>query len=247
MIILKIYGKYLPYILKVSKNNVRRKMARALIITRDADSREELRKTLSYNDITFLFITYSNGFRQEITAKQPEVLLLEMGEQLPGPETQEIIRKVKKEKRVPVIALIPREYLDKMDANPDIDDFLVTPYDVQELVIRINRLLGSRGPESQEPIQGPGLTIDPDTCEVTVDGSKVELTFKEYELLKLLASHKGRVFTREVLLDKIWGYDYYGGDRTVDVHIRRLRSKIEQNRGYIETVRNIGYRFVKDS
>ena len=82
------------------------------------------------------------------------------------------------------------------------------------------------------------------TITFSVEGVVVELTFKEYELLKLLAGHPGRVYTREVLLDKIWGYDYYGGDRTVDVHIRRLRSKIEDsNHIFIETVRNIGYRF----
>ena len=75
----------------------------------------------------------------------------------------------------------------------------------------------------------------------------VELTFKEYELLKFLASNRGRVYTREALLNKVWGYDYYGGDRTVDVHVRRLRSKIEDSkRTFIETVRNIGYRFIKE-
>jgi DNA-binding response OmpR family regulator len=129
----------------------------------------------------------------------------------------------------------------------NIDDFLVSPYDTSELVIRINRLLASRQPEFTEPIEGKGLVIDPDTCEVTIEGNRVELTFKEYELLKLLASNKGRVFTREALLNKIWGFDYYGGDRTVDVHIRRLRSKIELTQPYIETVRNIGYRFVRES
>ncbi len=74
----------------------------------------------------------------------------------------------------------------------------------------------------------------------------VELTFKEYELLKFLARDRGRVFTREALLNKVWGYDYFGGDRTVDVHVRRLRSKIElSGQTFIETVRNIGYRFKK--
>jgi two-component system alkaline phosphatase synthesis response regulator PhoP len=221
-------------------------MVRVLIITRDADSREGLRRALSHYDLTFLFTSYGNGLRQEVTGQAPEILLLEIGERLPGPETWEIVRKVKREKRLPVIALVPRENLDRIYPNPDIDDFLVTPYDSRELVLRINRLLGNRHLENREPIKGLGLMIDADTCEVMVEGSKVELTYKEYELLKLLASHKGRVFTREALLDKIWGYDYYGGDRTVDVHIRRLRSKIEHNRTYIETVRNIGYRFVKD-
>jgi len=87
-----------------------------------------------------------------------------------------------------------------------------------------------------------------DNCEVTVDGRLVTLTFKEYELLRFLASNRGRVFTRDVLLNEVWGYDYYGGDRTVDVHIRRLRSKIEDSTHiFIETVRNIGYRFRKQT
>jgi len=85
-------------------------------------------------------------------------------------------------------------------------------------------------------------------CEVTLAGRVLMLTFMEYELLKFLASNKGRVFTREVLLNKVWGYDYYGGDRTVDVHIRRLRSKIEDlTHTFIETVRNIGYKFRENS
>lgn len=222
-------------------------MIRALIITRKTDSREGLRKVLSHGELTFLFTSYSNGFRQEIISRQPDIILIEIGEHLPIMETWEIIRKVKKEKRLPVIALVPKENLGRIEVNPDIDDFLVTPYDPSELTLRINRLLSNRSRENLHPIKGHDLIIDQDTCEVTVDGNRVELTFKEYELLRLLASHKGRVYTRESLLNKIWGYDYYGGDRTVDVHIRRLRSKIENNRTYIETIRSIGYRFVKDT
>ena len=90
------------------------------------------------------------------------------------------------------------------------------------------------------------LVIDLANCEVRVGGKIVELTFKEYELLKFLARDRGRVFSREALLNKVWGYDYFGGDRTVDVHVRRLRSKIEiSGQTFIETVRNIGYRFKK--
>jgi two-component system alkaline phosphatase synthesis response regulator PhoP len=221
-------------------------MVRALIITGDAETKEELKKALSGGDLKLLFANYSNGFRQEIIGQRPEVLLLEIGRQLPDPETRDIITKIKRERDLPVIALVPRDKLDKISPDAGIDDFLVAPYDSRELVLRIDRLLSHRSLKDHKPIRGQGLTIDPETCEVTVEGSKVELTFKEYELLKLLASHKGRVFSRESLLDKIWGYDYYGGDRTVDVHIRRLRSKIEHDHPYIETVRNIGYRFVKD-
>ena len=92
------------------------------------------------------------------------------------------------------------------------------------------------------------MTIDLVKYEVTLENRVIELTFKEYELLLYLASNKGRVFTREALLNKVWGFDYFGGDRTVDVHIRRLRSKIEDSEHtFIDTVRNIGYRFKKNS
>jgi two-component system alkaline phosphatase synthesis response regulator PhoP len=221
-------------------------MIRALIIAKDADSKTELRTALAHYNLAPSFTSYSNGFRQAVTSEKPEIILLETGEHLPSPETWELIRRLKKERKLPVIALIQRDMLENINQNPDIDDFLAAPYDSNELILRINRLLLPSHPDIAQPIKGRGLVIDPDTCEVMVEGSKVELTFKEYELLKLLASNKGRVFTREALLDKIWGYDYYGGDRTVDVHIRRLRSKIEYSRAYIETVRNIGYRFVKD-
>lgn len=91
------------------------------------------------------------------------------------------------------------------------------------------------------------LTINPNNYEVSLHGEPLELTYKEYELLKLLAMHQGRVFSRETLLNQIWGYDYFGGTRTVDVHIRRLRAKLGIKYGsLIQTVRNVGYRFKKD-
>jgi two-component system alkaline phosphatase synthesis response regulator PhoP len=103
-------------------------------------------------------------------------------------------------------------------------------------------------PETGEIIRRGDLSIDVEMCEVSLGGNLVELTFKEYELLKFLATYPGRVHSRDVLLDRVWGYDYYGGDRTVDVHIRRLRSKIEDhNHTFIDTVRNVGYRFRRDN
>ena len=221
-------------------------MIQALIVTKDSGSQAELREVLAHHDLKLSFATYSTGLIQVIASEKPEILLLETGEQFPRPETWEPIRKLKRERNLPVLALISRDTLEKIETNTDIDDFLVTPYDSGELFLRINQLLSRSNPEKVQPIKGKMLVIDPDTCEVTVEGRKADLTYKEYELLKLLASNKGHVFTREALLDKIWGYDYYGGDRTVDVHVRRLRSKIEQSNAYIETVRNIGYKFIKD-
>ena len=93
-------------------------------------------------------------------------------------------------------------------------------------------------------IRAGSLVINPSTYEVSLRGKRVNLRFKEYELLRLLATNPGRVYSREALLSSIWGYDYFGGTRTVDVHIRRLRSKIEDaEHPYIETIWNVGYRF----
>ncbi|MFW6056446.1 MAG: winged helix-turn-helix domain-containing protein, partial [Chloroflexota bacterium] len=125
-------------------------------------------------------------------------------------------------------------------------DFLVLPATDSELQVRVARLV-SVSPVSGNQIARGDLAIDVESCEVSLGGHLIELTYKEYELLKFLAANPGRVHSRETLLDRVWGYDYYGGDRTVDVHIRRLRGKIEDaNHTYIDTVRNVGYRFRKD-
>jgi DNA-binding response OmpR family regulator len=154
------------------------------------------------------------------------------------------LREKKSDKHLPIIALMPGEMLNGIDSNLEIDDFVVRPVDLPELVVRVKRTLRrTSNIDKQELITCGDLMIDPAKCEVSINGRLVVLTFKEYELLKVLISNRGKVFTRETLLNQVWGYDYYGGDRTVDVHIRRLRSKIEDaTHTFIETVRNIGYK-----
>ncbi|MCE2465414.1 MAG: response regulator transcription factor [Dehalococcoidia bacterium] len=129
------------------------------------------------------------------------------------------------------------------------DDFIVHPYNPQELVKRIDRVLArSREPESNEVVKTGDLVIDIGKYEISLGGRRVILTYKEYQLLVLLATNPGRVYTRDELLQQVWGYDYFGGTRTVDVHIRRLRSKIESaNHSFIETIWNVGYRFRNSS
>jgi two-component system alkaline phosphatase synthesis response regulator PhoP len=119
------------------------------------------------------------------------------------------------------------------------------PWRLGELWLRIARLLDRRGPAPAVPLISAGdLVIDPERYDVYVANKAVLLTFKEYELLKLLASNPGRVYSREALLEQVWGYQYFGGTRTVDVHVRRLRSKIEDaTHTFIDTVWNVGYRF----
>jgi two-component system alkaline phosphatase synthesis response regulator PhoP len=223
-------------------------MLRPLIIAQENKEQGELYKSLAQYGFACSITSYNNGVKEALASQQPDILLFEMDEKLPDSETRELIQRLKKERRLPVIALIPREMLNDIDGQLNADDFITSPYDARELILRINRLIHKTGNmDSEELIKCDGLVIDLARCEVTRGGRIAELTFKEYELLKLLASNRGRVYTREALLDKIWGYDYYGGDRTVDVHVRRLRSKIEDaTHTFIETVRNIGYRFRKE-
>jgi DNA-binding response OmpR family regulator len=162
-----------------------------------------------------------------------------------GMHMWEQIQDVKLRKQLPILAILSKETLSKFSSSLSIDDFVVESCDLSELAARVRRAISKTEVISGEDlIQCGDLAIDQTKCEVSVSGKLVPLAFREYELLKFLASNRGRVFTREALLNQVWGYDYYGGDRTVDVHIRRLRGKIEDlSHTFIETVRNIGYKF----
>jgi DNA-binding response OmpR family regulator len=127
-----------------------------------------------------------------------------------------------------------------------IDDFILSPFESSELAVRIGRLL-DRGQRLRggKLLGCDGLEIDTDSFEVTVDSRQLALTFKEFELLRFLASHPGRVHTREALLNRVWGYEYFGGLRTVDVHVRRIRAKLgPKYENHIQTVHGVGYKFV---
>ncbi|MCH8025777.1 MAG: winged-helix domain-containing protein [Chloroflexi bacterium] len=142
------------------------------------------------------------------------------------------------------VAILSIEQLSGPEAELPIDELIVFPAPAEEAIARIRRAVRRRaGPESAHVLRCGDLTIDQASYKVFVAGRPVDLTYKEYELLKFLAQNQDKVCTREMLLNRVWGYDFYGGGRTVDVHIRRLRSKIE-DRGhtFIQTVRNVGYR-----
>lgn len=148
-------------------------------------------------------------------------------------------------KELLVIAVLTVDQVKSMEWA-GIDDFTLDPFSGEELSARLRLLMWrTRSIKADNMVKIDGLVIDLLNYEVSVDGEPVELTYKEYELLRFLALRRGRVFTRESLLDHVWGYDYYGGTRTVDVHIRRLRAKLgETVESLIETVRNVGYRFM---
>ncbi len=148
-----------------------------------------------------------------------------------------------------LIALVGADQLDRIAADAPLEDFALLPGNPAELARRVERAFWRRhGIDSENFVRCGALTIDLSNYRVTVDDEHLVLTFKEYELLRFLAMNSGRVFTREQLLNRVWGYDYFGGARTVDVHIRRIRSKIEiRGHSFIETVRNVGYRLVAEA
>jgi two-component system alkaline phosphatase synthesis response regulator PhoP len=222
-------------------------MSRLLIIAKESKTDGRLGESLTCYGFACSTASYDEAMEQ-MARVLPDIVLVEVNGNLTDSGTWELIRRLKEERTMPIMALVPGETLDSLDGQLNVDDFMVSPHDAKELVLRARRLLNRNGnTDSNELIKSDGLIIDLAKCEVTVEGKVIELTFKEYELLKLMASHRGRVYTRDALLNKIWGYDYFGGDRTVDVHVRRLRSKIEDSKhSFIETVRNIGYRFRKD-
>lgn len=176
----------------------------------------------------------------------PDVLVLDMtGPFARAATVRNITTEARRDRLVPVLALVARTDLVHIDPSLGLDDFTLLPVDAEEVVARLLLLHGRNHAfnESSDVLHLDDLRIDLSRYEVWVGPRQVTLTFKEYELLRLLASEPGRVFTRDILLDRVWGYDYFGGTRTVDVHVRRLRSKLEDpTHTFVETVRNVGYR-----
>tara|TARA_B100000700_G_scaffold193786_1_gene213425 strand:- start:66429 stop:67100 length:672 start_codon:yes stop_codon:yes gene_type:complete len=147
---------------------------------------------------------------------------------------------------IPVLLIVESIKLIKHSGNSLIADIISMPINLEELLYRVRKLTNSEKKpiDNKNKIAVGDLIIDLEKYTVSVERKIIDLTFKEFELLTYLASNIDTPFTRDSLLDKVWGYDYIGGYRTVDVHIRRIRSKIERNFQYIQTVRNIGYRFI---
>ena len=150
-----------------------------------------------------------------------------------------------RELKLPVLAVVPGEAVDGYDPALNPDEFILTPIQQGELLARIKQAIYRvNGPAGGQLLKVGDLVIDLERYDVMMAGKRVSLTYKEFQLLVMLASNPGRVYTRDVLLSQVWGYDYLGGTRTVDVHVRRLRSKIEDpDHSFVETIWNVGYRF----
>jgi len=146
----------------------------------------------------------------------------------------------------PLLLLVSGAQLHELDLRHDLfDEFCLHPFHPRELEARLKHVFSRAGLGTRpELVEYADLVLNLETYQAAVSGKPIDLTYMEYELLKFLASNPGKVFTRETLLSRVWGYEYYGGARTVDVHIRRLRAKLgEEHANLIGTVRSVGYRF----
>jgi len=197
-------------------------------------------------------ITADNGKDALAIAKeqQPDLVLLDL--MLPGMDGLEVCKEIRKETNIanmPIIMITAKgEELDKiLGLELGADDYITKPFSVRELVARSKAILRRTTVKYEDNnFKFGNITIDFQKHEVKRAGEKIELTLKEFELLEILIKNKGRVMTRDFLLDKIWGYEYVGETRTVDVHVRHLRQKVEKddkNPIYIQTIRGIGYKF----
>ena len=164
---------------------------------------------------------------------------------LPRMSGMEVLRRLRKESQVPVIMLTARDsVVDKVSGlDSGADDYVTKPFAIEELLARIRAALRDRGSREGTLLTAGPLTMDVDRHQVSVQGREVELTKKEFDLLRCLLENRGRVLTREALLDSVWGFDFVGETNSVDVYIRFLRSKIDEAFGVklIHTVRGVGY------
>ena len=182
-----------------------------------------------------------------VSASAPDVVLLDARSQLAAARAG--CRMVHRAGlRVPLLAVVTEPGLVALSADWGLDDVILSSAGPAELDARLRLTIGRRDmvpSGGSSTIRGGGLAIDPDTYAARLNGRTLDLTYKEFELLRFLAQHPGRVFSRAQLLREVWGYDYFGGTRTVDVHVRRLRAKMgPQHESMIGTVRQVGYKFV---
>ena len=190
----------------------------------------------------------STFFWQAMIEEKPELILLDI--MLPGEDGITVLKRLRAASataNIPVIMATAKgsEFDKVIGLDTGADDYLVKPFGMMEMVARIKAVMRRTAPKTDRVLTCGDIVLDEIRHIVTVDGKQVVLTLKEYELLKLLMENAGQVFTRDILLSRIWGQDYLGETRTVDVHIGTLRTKLAKGGEKIETVRGVGYKMVE--
>lgn len=202
--------------------------------------------TLNYTDFEARGFQDAGAFREALSAEKPDLVILDI--MLPGEDGVELLKFLKKNPdtcSIPVIMATAKgmEYDKIQSLDLGADDYLVKPFGMMEMVSRVKAVLRRcNPPEVQHLLKTGGLVVNLDEHTVAIDNERIQLTLKEFELLRLFLSHPGIAFTRDQLFNDVWGSDYVSETRTVDMHIRTLRAKLGDYGRMIETVRGIGYR-----
>ena len=222
------------------------------LVEDDRHIQELIRYNLEENGFATKSFDSGEAFLKECARTVPNLFLVDI--MLPDIDGLELCRRIRQNpdlKKIPIIMLTAKgEEFDKvLGLELGADDYITKPFGVRELIARVKVALRRQSEDlkkEDEVLKSGNITINLARHEVLKGQQLIELTYKEFELLKLLLINKGKVLSRDLLLERIWGFDYYGETRTVDVHVRYLRQKLEDNANdpvYIETVRGIGYRF----
>lgn len=220
-----------------------------LIIEDDPDIAEGVRYNLERDGLEArVALTGEQGLKMALDARSiPSLIILDL--MLPGMSGTELCRRLRREpatRRTPIIMLTAKTTEAERIAGFELgaDDYISKPFSVRELVARVRAVLRRATDGTESRYEDDRLTVDFEDMRVVCDGEQIKLTRKEHNLLTVLSRAHGRVATRQALLDNVWGYEYYGDSRTLDVHIRRLRQKLGACGASVETVVGVGYRFV---
>ncbi len=216
------------------------------IVEDDANIRELESYALQSSGFSTACFENSESFFDACSAGLPELVLLDI--MLPNEDGLSILKKMRSHpdlKQVPVIMVTAKtSELDKVKGlDSGADDYMTKPFGVMELISRVKALLRRAAPQKQDILSAGGVTVDDSKHLVTAGGEVRELTYKEYELLKFLMVNRGIVLSRDKIMERVWGFDYEGESRTVDMHIKTLRQKLGESGALIKTVRNVGYKF----
>ena len=225
-------------------------MPRVLLIEDEAGLGEALEYQLQREGYEVERLTDGAEGLDRFRAKGADLVLLDL--MLPGLPGEEVCKEIRRSSSVPIIMLTARDSeIDKVvGLEIGADDYVTKPFSTRELMARIKavmRRISTDRDSDDGVLEGGGIRLDPDRFEVVVRGNSVHMPRKEFELLELLMENSGRVLTRETLIDHIWGSDYFGDTRTLDVHIKRLRAKCEEDPHepkHLVTIRGLGYKFM---